>query len=359
MRTRSFSLVAVLALLVAACGGAGSEATTTTETEPTTTTVAEPPEAVQLSYNLEPGASLEFEVGIDQHIDMTAEGDGTALGEEDIPGELSVDFTGTTTFTHTVADGPEPGTYEVTITGDFSNLDISGTVDGEPLDVTDLPDFTQMEPVDVTLIVDEQGNVIPQDDEFGDFLGGGMGDLGDLGAPGMDPGRFVGPPFTDEEVTVGDTWSETFETPGFLTGESITTDVTSEVTGTDTVDGSDVLVIDTESTTSAIEFDLAEFLVGFFTAFVPEDATDEERAELEALSEDLRFLFSIGETTSNLRTWFDADEGLARKADYVSGVDVVIDLNMPDDESGEMVGLVVDLNMSQNITYRLIDATSA
>jgi hypothetical protein len=356
---RTLALLAVLALVVAACSGAGSAATTTSQPEPVTTTAPEPPQAVRLSYSLQPGASLEFEVGIDQHIDMTAEGDGTALGEEDIPGEMSVDFTGTTTFTHEVGEGPEPGTYEITVTGDFSDLDISGTIDGEPLDAADLPDFTQMEPVDVTLIVDEQGNVIPKDDEFGDFLGGGMGDLGDLGTPGMDPGRFVGPPFTDEEVTVGDTWSETFETPGFLTGESITTEVASEVTATDTVDGFEVFVISTESTTSAIEFDLAELLLGFFTGFVPEDATDEEMAELESLTEDLRFLFSIAETTSNLTTWFDAEEGLTRKADYVGGVDVVIDLNMPDEEAGEMAGLVVDLEMSQHVTYRLISATSA
>jgi len=356
---RALALLAVLALVIAACTGVGSRAATTSEPEPATTNAPEPPQAVRLSYSLEPGASLEFEVDIDHHIDMTAEGDGSALGEEDIPGVLSVDFTGTTTFTHEVAEGPEPGTYEVTVTGDFSDLDITGTVDGEPLDVDDLPDFTRMEPVDVTLIVDEQGNVIPRDDEFGDFLGGGLGDLGDLGTPGMDPGRFVGPAFTDEEVTVGDTWSETFESPGFLTGESISTEVASEVTGTDTVDGLEVFVVSTESTTSAIEFDLAELLLGFFTGFVPEDATDEERAELEMLTEDLRFLFSIGETTSNLTTWFDAEEGLTRKAEYVGGVDVVIDLNMPDEEVGEMAGLVVDLEMSQQVTYRLISATSA
>lgn len=359
MRIRTLSLLVVLLLVAAACSGAGTEDTTTTEAEPTTTTTTPAPEAVRLSYSLEPGSSFEFEVGIDQHIEMTAEGEGAALGEEDIPGELLVDFTGTTTFSHSVAEGPEPGTFEVTITGDFTGLEISGTVDGEPLDIDDLPDFTQLEPVDVTVIVDEQGNVIPQNDGFGDFLGGGLGDLGDLGTPGMDPGRFVGPPFTEEEVTVGDTWSETFETPGFLTGEGITTEVTSEVTGTETVDGADVFVIDTESITSPIEFDLAELLLGFFTAFVPEDATDEEKAELEAITEDLRFLFSISETTSNLTTWFDAEAGYARKADYVSAADVVIDLNMPDEETGEMAGLVVDLTMNQNVTYRLIDATSA
>lgn len=359
MRTRSLSLLAVLALVLAACAGSGTEDSTTTQPAPATTTAPESPEAVRLSYTLEPGSSLEFEVEIDQHIDMTADGDGAALGEEDVPGELSVDFTGTTVFTHTVADGPEPGTYEVTITGDFSDLGISGTVDGEPINADDLPDFTRMEPVDVAVVVDEQGNVIPQDDEFGDFLGGGFGDLGDLGAPGMDPGRFVGPPLADEEVTVGDTWSETFETPGFLTGESVTTDVQSEVTGTDTVDGAEVFVIETMSTTSAVEFDLAEVLLGFFTAFVPEDATEEERAELEALTEDLRFLFSIGETKSELTTWFDAEAGLSRKAGYTSSVDVVIDLNMPDEESGEMMGLVVDLEMTQNVVYRLLDATSA
>lgn len=343
-----------------ACGGGESADTSTTEAPATTTTTTEPvPEAVRLSYSLEPGTSFVFEVGISQHIDLIAEGPGAALGEEEIPGEMSVDVTGTTTFGYSVAQGPEEGTYEVTITGDFRDLEIIGTMDGEPLDTGKLPDFAEMAPVDVTVIVDEQGNVIPQDDRLGGFLGGvgDLGSLGDFGAAGMDPGRFVGPPFSDGEVTVGDSWSETLEIPALFVGEGITTVITSEVIGTDTVAGASVFVIETNSITSPIEIDLAEFLIGFFTASMPDDATEGETAELDALSEELRFHFSIAESSNDLITWFDTEAGVARKAEYTGAVDLVMDLNVPDEAAGDMAGLIVDMSIDQHITYQLIDSS--
>ena len=345
-----------MVLVVAACGGGESANTSTTESLETTTTTAAP-EAVKLSYKLEPGTSFEFEVAIDQHLKMTAEGSGAALGGEELPGELMADLTGTSTFTYSVAEGPDEGTYEVTITGDFSDLEITGTIDGEPLDLAELPDFASLEPVDVSVVVDEEGNVIPQDDEFGDLFGrmGDLGNFGDFATHGTGPGRFVGPPFSDGEVTVGDSWTETFETPGLLDGEGITTVVTSEVTGTDNVAGSEVFVIETTSVTSPIEFDLAQLLIGFFTALVPEDATDEKKAEIEAL----KLLFSIDETTSNLTTWFDSAEGVARKAEYTSDVHLAMDLNVPDEESGEMDGVIVDLSIDQMVTYQLLGSSSS
>lgn len=369
MRIRILTVIAVLALIAAACSPSSSSSSSssdpsTTEGVVSTTSTSEAPQettapdATKLSYKLVAGETFTYDVGIEQHIEMTAEGDSSALGDEEIPGELAVDLTGTTTFSHSVEDGPESGTYVVNIKGDFSDLSITGTVDGEPVEDTDLPDFAELEPIDITVVVDEQGNVIPQDDGSGDLFGGdlgGLGDIGQLAGPGMDPGRFVGPPLTDDEVTVGDTWSETIELPGLMTEDPMTTEVTSEVVRADEVDGHEVLVIDTESVTSMIEFDLGQFLIGFFTAFAPDDASDEDTAELDALVEDLRFLFSIDETVANMTTWFDAEAGYARMAEFGSSMHFVMDINMPDEESGEMIGLVMDMSIAQNITYHLTD----
>jgi len=370
MRFRTFTLIAVLALIAAACSpSANSSGSSTTEggTDSTTSTSEAPqaatsPDATQLSYKLSAGETFTYDVGIDQRIEMTAEGDSGALGDEEIPGELAVDINGTTTFSHSVEDGPETGTYEVTIKGDFSDLEVTGTVDGEPIEDTDLPEFAEIEPIDITVVVDEHGNIIPQEEGLGDLFGGdlgGLGDIGQLAGPGMDPGRFVGPPLSDEDVTVGDTWSETIELPGLMTEDPVTTEVTSEVVRVDEVDGHEVLVIDTESVTSMIEFDLAQFLVGFFTAFVPDDASDEDTAELDALVEDLRFLFSIDETVANMTTWFDAEAGYARMAEFGSSMHFVMDINMPDEESGEMIGLVMDMSIAQDITYHLTNNSGA
>lgn len=369
MRTRTFTLLAVIALVLAACsanGDAGEDSTEPTDAPiETTTAEADAPEAVELSYNLEPGASFSYEVDLNQTIDLSAEGDPSAMGDEEIPGEMSVNLAGTAVMTHSVDEGPEPDTYAINITGDLSDLEVTGTIDGEPVSGEEIPDFATMEPIDVTIVVDEQGNIIP-DDTTGlgeDFLGdmGGLGGLDALGqlGPGGDAGQFVGPPFSEEEVTVGDTWSETVEVPTMPGDDPITTEIVSEVVSSDVIEGNEVFVIETTTTTSAIEFDLAEFFAGFMSAFVPEDATDEERAELEAITEQLRFAFSVDETVANLTTWFDHEAGLARQAEFDNSTRIVFDINVPDEESGDMVEFAMDMTVTSDIAYRLTEASGA
>lgn len=360
MRIRTLTLLIVFAFVVAACDG-GATDSTTSSIETTTTTTEPQPEAVVLSYALEPGMSYAYEVTIDQTIDMSSTGDTSALGEEDdLPEEMSLTVSGTSVFTHTVSEGPEPGTYSIGIVGDFTDLDFGGTIDGEPADPAEIPDVAGMEPVDVTIVVDEQGNVIPEDSAGADFLGGlGGFDMLDQFGAGGGGGQFVGPPLDDGEVTVGDTWSETIETPAMPDSDPITTTIESEVVAVDTVDGSEVFVIETMTTRAAIEFDLAELLVGFMTAFVPEDATEEELAELDAMVSQLRFAFSIEESEGTSTTWFDPELGLARQTDQSSSTQMVVDVNVPDEGSGEMVAFTMDMDIAQEISYRLTDTSDA
>ncbi|HUF14514.1 MAG TPA: hypothetical protein VMQ46_01340 [Acidimicrobiia bacterium] len=360
MRIPTFSLLAVLALLAAACGGGTTD---TTSPDSTTSTLAEPaPEAVVLSYGLEPGTSFSYEVDMDQAIDLMTSGDPTAMGEDEIPAQMSLQISGTSTLTHTISEGPEPGTFEVNITGDFSNLEFSGTIDGEPVEEAEIPDIAELDPIDVTVIVDEQGNVIPEDEALGeDFLGGlgglgGLDMLGQIGAAGG-AGQFVGPPLSDEEVTVGDTWSETIETPTLPDDDPITTLIESEVVGTDSVDGAEVFIIETTTTTSPIEFDLAELLLGLMSAFMPEEASEEERAEIDAIADEIRFAFSVDETVSEMTTWFDHDAGVSRQAEFSNSTHMVMDMNVPDEATGELVGLEMDMGISQDISYRLTDSS--
>ena len=361
MRHRHFTLLTILALVVAACGGEGTEDSTTSSAAESTTTTASV-EAVELSYALEPGESYQYEVDMNQTIDLSTSGDTSALGEgEDLPGDMSLVIAGTTTFTYSVAEGPESGTYEVTISGDFSDLEFSGTIDGEPVDSSEIPEMAEMEPVDTTIVVDDQGNVIP-DDSAGpgeDFLGGlgGMNMLDQFGA--ATPGRFIGPPFSEGEFTVGDTWLETVETPMMPDADPIVTTVESEVVSSDEVEGNEVFVIETTSTTSAFEFDLGELLIGFMTAFVPEDATEEELAELDAIVEQLRFAFSVDESTSNMTTWFDYTAGVSRQAEVTGDTHMIMDVNIPDETTGDLVEFEMDMTIGQDLTYRLIDGSGS
>lgn len=356
MRIRTITLISLLALVIAACGGEADETTTSSSpAETTTTTPAVEP--VSLSYSLQPGTTYEYEVDTDQTIELTSSGDTTGLGggDEDIPGEMSIRIQGTSIFTYTVSAGPESGTFEINIAGDFSDLELSGTIDGEPVESTEIPELAEMEPVDVNIVVDEQGNVIPDDTGLGEGFLGGLGglDMLDQFAAGGGVGQFIGPPLSDEEVAVGDTWSETVEVPTLPDADPIVTHIESEVVDTDTIDGNEVFVIETISTTPAFEFDLAEFLIGFMTSFMPDDASDEERAELDAIVNELRFAFSLDETVSDMTTWFDYEAGVTRQADIANDTHMVMDLNIPDETSGELVEFAMDLTLSQETSYRL------
>jgi hypothetical protein len=359
MRIRTISLIALLALVAASCGGQAGDTTTSSPQE--TTTTAPAVEAMVLSYSLETGTTYQYEVDLDQTIDLTSTGNTAALGEEEVPGEASISVQGTSVFTYTVSDGPKPGTFEIDIVGDFSDLEFSGTVDGETVDSSEIPEMAEMEPVDVSIVVDEQGNLIP-DDTSGigeDFLGGigGLDMLGQFGAA-AGTGQFVGPPLSEDEVTVGDTWSETIEVPTLPDADPVTTTTDSEVVGTDTIDGSEVFVIETTSTTGAVEFDLAEFLIGFMSSFMGEGATDEDAAELEAIIDELRFAFSIDETVTDMTSWFDFEAGLTRQAEIAGDTHMVMDINVPDESTGEMAEFAMDMNLSQEITYRLTGSDS-
>jgi hypothetical protein len=370
MTNRLLSLTAALMLIVAACGGTTEGTTTTTTTGSDTTTTqtettvaAETPQGVLLSYSLAAGDEYTYEVDLDQHIELSASGDASLMGDEEMPGNAVVDLTGSATFTHVVSDGPEPGTYEIRITGDFADVTVTGTVDGEPVDSGEAPDFAALDPIDLTVVVDEQGKLIQEQGAIDDPLGGLFGDLGALGgtspAPGLDPGQFFGPLLSDDEVTVGDTWSEDVETPGLSQDSSIVTSITSTVTDVEDLDGTEVFVIDSQTSTSRIELDLGEFFAGMFGAFLPEGTTETESAELEEMLAQLKFLMTIDDTTSDSKTWFDAEAGIARQSDVTGGTRITMELNMPDEDTGEMVGFEMDMALDQVINYRLISGPTA
>lgn len=361
---RHLSLISVLALVLAACGGTTADSTSTSQAEAVTTSTTVPAvDAVLLSYTLAAGDEYQYEVGLDQHIEMSASGDASMMGEEDVPGDASLDVAGTATFTHVVSEGPEPGTFEVHITGEFADVSMSGIVDGEEVDSEDAPEFAAIEPIDVTVVVDEQGNLV-QEGPAGaeDPLSGMLGGLGALGgggapAPGLDPGQFVGPPFSDEEVTVGDTWTDEIETPG-LGEDPVVTTITSAVAAIEELDGTEVYVIESNSATSLIEFDLGQFFAGMFGAF-GEEATPEETAELEAMLEQLKFLMTIDGSTADSRTWFDAAAGVARQSETTASTNIKMDMNLPDEATGEMTGFVLDMKLDQDVSYRLISGPAA
>jgi hypothetical protein len=225
---------------------------------------------------------------------------------------------------------------------------------------SEIPDLAEMEPIDVTLVVDEQGNLVSGGEDGMEDLLGGLGGLGGLEGftQGSQLGGFVGPPLSDEEVAVGDSWSETVEVPLFEE-EVHATEIVSTVTGTDTIEGVEVLVIETTISSGEIDFDIGEMLIGMFEAFLPEDPTEEELAELEAITDQLRFHFLIAPSVSNMTTHFDAGAGRALGSEFSGSTQMDMDINVPDEESGEMISFGMSMDLSQVLTYRLVDSVGA
>lgn len=366
MNRRFIALLAMLALVLAACGDVTESSDTTTSTPPadTTTTVDTTPTAdgAVLAYVLAAGQTYTFEVDLEQTIEMTASGDATAMGEDEIPGSMELEIGGSGTFTYTVSDGPEAGTYSVNISGEFTDLSFTGTMDGDPVDHDEIPDLADLGPVDVTIVVDEKGHPITDDFELDGMLGGlfgGFEGLENFSGAGVDFG-FFGPPLSDDEVGVGDSWTSTIEIPG-MDDEVYTTEIRSTITGTDTVDGAETLVIETVTNTPLIEFDMAEMIIGMFETFLGMfgEPSDAELAEFLEIADQIRFLFRIPAARADATTWFDAEAGLTRRSEVSGSGRLIMDIAMPDEETGEMVEFAMDLASTQKLSYRLISASDS
>jgi len=348
-------------LVLVACGVEPiGQPTTTAVTEDPVATAAIP-DARRLSYSLEVGSQYEYEVDLIQHVEMSVTGETAALGEAGLPGVAVFDLAGTTVLTYTVVDGPTEGTYAIIIEGRFADLEVSGTIDGESIDLQgEVPYLSPggREPIQGTVIVDEYGNVIPDEESIED-LGepfSGLVGFDPASAPGLDPGQFVGPILSVTEVAMGDTWSFEVETRGFG-DDPMVTSITSTLTGLDEIDGMEVFVIETATNTAPIGSDLGEIYVEFMTGFVPPDG--EDAAEFEAILEDFRLLMSIDKTSSETVTWFDVGVGLVRQHNSVASTHIVMDSNIPDLASTELSGSVVDMVIDSEIEYRLITAPPA
>ena len=363
IRARSIAMVGVLALFLAACGGGSGESTTTSPTQPQTTTTAVPMEPVQVSYALEAGQTYTFELEMDQTIEFTSTGDSAAIESEDLPGNMTMRVFGPTTVTYQVADGPQPDTYELTITSDLSGLQFDAEVDGAPVERDELPEFADLEPQATTIVVDKQGKplegAVPgMDDPFGGLFGDfDLGAMGDMGSQSMNPTQFFGPALPEEGIEIGDTWTETTEIPLFGDDKATTT-VTSTFDRMEELDGRDVMVIDTVVSSSEIEFDLAELLLALFEGFMPEDPSEEDLAMFEQFRDSMRFLFHVDAAEQEMTTWFDAEAGVAVRTETGGSNRIRMDVNVPDEETGEMVSFSMDMSITQSMTFRLLEGPS-
>ena len=403
MKTRTRAVVAALALVMAACAGgtnstdttvddasefaaveapattAPSDTTTTTQApETTTTTVAPaddasaallpsgsvpPPEAKVLAYAYEPDSSLTYRVDLDQQITMFADGDAETMDSgEELPLDALLGVVGSSLMTYDVYPGPEQGTYEVVITADFSDAEITGTVNGQSISDLDegslTGDLASLEPISTSVIIDEAGNVISDISADLDVFGSGLGELGGLATDEL--GRPVGPVFpTDQPLTVGDSWSETVTEEG-PNGETISASVTYTVIDAQTIGDATTLVIEGLTETDAIDIDFTEFFRAFFEGFASLGGEEDGELppEMQEMLDQLEFRISIEPSSSVATTWFDPDSGLVRRVESESNVSMTMVFRGPDEATGEVVGFEMEMTLVQDATIALVESST-
>jgi len=331
MRAFRAAGAAATALALAACAtGAAPAAPTPTVPTP-----------VVLAYSYAADDAPVYDLTQTHHVVMTVDGDAAAAaGGVELPFAADVTSSAATELSYTVADGPTEGTYEITVHAAFPEVTVEGTVNGEPVDEAGAATgLGTMEPIDVTVVVDEHGRIVSGGGTPGPAsLLGGVGGWGALGpAPGSVTRPF-GPAFPeDRALTVGDTWTE--ETSETLPdGSTLTASTVHEVVAAEELDGIPVLVIDSTTETGAATIDLGSALGGMVAGFADAGAPPE-----------LRFVISLDPTTTTARTWFDPEAGTVRKATGSGSVTSHIDGAFPDGETGAPTAFTVDLTVDSDL----------
>lgn len=350
MRTRI--LIIALALVATACAS-GAPATTTTAAPTTTgapTTTALTAEPALYAYSYAPGDSYSYDIDVDQHItmDVTIEGDPGVLGTQDGPSSADVRTNVAGSLTYDISEGPEPDTTALHISGVFDEFTVEGTIDGEPASNRDLeegrvPDL--LEVPDTTIILDQYGRPVTINDEpvpdDMPFYGDPFAILGGLTSGGLD--KPFGPPFPDRPLAVGDTWTEQESEDIPDSDQTITATVIYTVTGFDTMDGHDVVVIEFTAEASAVDIDLGEMFRALFEGF---SSMSEEGSTTEMPTID--FVISIGASAGSGTYWFDQEAGLVRQVEQTYRLPMLMHMAI---ESSEGSGSS-DMEMTVESTVR-------
>ena len=345
VRRPGTAIVVVLALLVAGCSPAADPQPADSSVQPGGTDGARL--TYELEYGFEAGASYVYELEVEQHVLLETVGSATAVLDEEVPASADVTILAKGRFVYAVEVGAEPDTFEVTITGEFDDVSVEGTADGNPVDsIEDVSQLGSFAPVSRTVVVDRRGRLVGEAPESGDLYG--IGGTALAGLTG-DLAQLPGPIFADSEVGIGEEWTASFEDAS-LGDDPVPTEVTAEVTGNDTLNGREVVMITSYSKTGEVETDLAEFFASFFAAF--SDSDDGDSAAVDKIV----FTIVTEPVTAESETTFEPERGLVLFATTSGPMTVSMDVALPDPDSNGLEEFTMSLKTDQRLSYRLTEA---
>ena len=345
MTSRRVTILALLTVL-AACSPP-STATTVETSEATSSTTPVPVPSAELAYGYAPGQSLRYEVMVTQDIAFTATGDAPGFGDASLPidADLVTESVGNTTYT--IGSGTAAGTFALEIAARFPETRVAGTVNGDTVDSLEEggveADLARIEPVDLTVMVNDLGRILDETDDTTAVLGAGLAAL-----TGLTNDLFavpVGPTFAPGSlVTLGDRWAID-STHG---GGNRPVGARSESEVVDIVDG--VFVIETRTVTDAYAVDFsAEFRELYLELAELEEGEDIDPAVRERLDA-IEFAITVDEATTVEVAHFDPERGLVDSSTKTATMRLRMVFRAPDD-TGAVSGFDITLDLAQTAAF--------
>ncbi|MFQ5968340.1 MAG: hypothetical protein ACE5MI_12145 [Acidimicrobiia bacterium] len=342
---RRFLLPIAILVLAAACGPTPAQQEAQDPTPAPEARAAQAlPAGGLFAYSYEPGGSYTYSFRLIETMDITFDTQGNAAfldGEEPPPESVQADVLIGGTVTYDVAAGPEPDTYEITVSGTFDEMSVNGTVDGQPMpDGMDLSEAGAPELIEVpsaTIVIDSQGRVIegavggeplPSLDLFADPFSSFEG----ITSGGLN-GHF-GPAFPEGPLEMGEMWTHTVTEQ--IMDQTFTAESTYVVDKVTEVDGAKLAVINTTRSFSGLTLDLGEMFVALFQGFAEMSEDPGAEAQL-ADGLDFTFLISLAPSTASGNVSFDPALGLTTQWTQNTNLGMTMDFAMDDgNQAGSM-----------------------
>jgi hypothetical protein len=334
--------LAVPLLGVVACTDDGGMPTTSDVSGPGTTE----PVRVSHTYRFEPGRPLVYRLEMSRHLTYTTTGAPDAVADQELPESADVRIEASGLVTYVFEEGESPGTYLVTIEGEYDAIRVEGTVDDEAVDDPDaIEALVTLDPVSAVMVVDERGRMVepPAQQETLDGPS--------LPGSGSEMAGFMGPILPADPIGTGESWSETF-TEMAMGAAPVETSLEGRLIGPETVGGKETLRFENESATEAGEIDLADFYREFFAGFA-------EGGEVDlAVLEELVFRIMIEPSVSEVTGWLDPERGTVIRSTRTGASRTSMEVALPDEVTGELERFDMSLGIDQTLDYRLEEGES-
>ena len=345
------------AVILAGCTTTATTIDDAPAAQSTTTAAAIRNDPIHTVYTYEAGSELSYDLAVTQDIEFEVEGDESSLTGEDgtLPTQGRVVSRAETIMEYLILPESPEEAATIEIIADLSESETEATVDGQPVTPDDYDGLTQalaeIQPIDFRVSVNDRNAVLSTGGHGGlDVLSGEVGALTSLSNNQLS--RPLGPVFPeDREVRLGQKWriESTQEGPQ----GPIVVAATHRVVDIMDVDGSPVLVIDSVTETDGFELDFSEVFQSLFAGFASgesgEPVTDEALAEFA----DVRFAIAVEPSIGTATTLFDPEAGRVISSDQSSTVRLRWILQTPDEQTGEITGFELMLDITQTAQFTL------